>query len=197
MWVLVELNPEKLLERGRNSAAFGKKFERGIGTPRGTWLPSLGLTVPVVSWLDVLELYRDERESVDMLLGGGAGLDRDESRLVVEAESAAVFDDVLPILELGTSEFKPSMTAAEGSGLSDDPAPIGGGRTPPGAVALLSGMGGSIVKKIGTGPIEFAKSNSVRPNIVGPSGNVPRPGVNGRRGDDSAIRITVCKEGRM
>jgi len=47
-----------------------------------------------------------------MLLGGGAGLDRDESKLVVEAESAVVFDDVLPILELGTSEFKPSMTAS-------------------------------------------------------------------------------------
>ena len=125
--------------------------------------------MPVVSWLDaVLELYRDERDSVDMLLGGGAGLDRDESKVVVEAESAVVFDDVLPILELGTSEFNPSMTAVEGSGLGDDPAPIGGGRTPTGAVALLGGMGESIVKKIGTEPIELAKSNSVRPNIVGP-----------------------------
>ena len=64
----------------------------------------------------------------------------------------------------------------------------GGGRPPPGAVTLLGGVGGSIVKRIGTGPIKPAKSNSVRPNIVGPrNSNGLRPGASGRGGDIKSV----------
>jgi hypothetical protein len=165
--VLVLLNPEKLLERGLNPAAFGKKFARGKG-------PTFCSPVPGTVKLEL---------AVALILPGpGSAMDFASEIDGIELEFIAPFEPDIDgtatpgptdILR-GTSCFgwtacaPPLAIICIRGGLVGGAPDCGPFPCPWLGPLPVAGGGGSTLNTIGTGPSAAPSSASVRPYIVGP-----------------------------